>query len=104
VKDGIKISTDKKSHPKFAIAGFLIVGSIVRSFIEQEISQDSFNVQLSTNLALFLGTLKYSFLDRAGEDEPIERHLLCLAESVSPVHRLLINGRVPIAVVEDDLD
>ena len=56
-----------------------------------------------THLALLLSTLKDAFLDRALTDEPVHGDLLRLTETMGTVHRLLVNGRVPVTVVEDHL-
>ena len=51
-------------------------------------------------LTLLLGALQDALLDGALADELVDGDLLGLAEPVRAVHRLLVDRRVPVAVVE----
>ena len=53
------------------------------------------------HVLLLLGPLDNLFLDRITSDNPIDSHWLGLADSVRPIRRLFIHGRVPIVIVED---
>lgn len=55
------------------------------------------------NLALLLGPLQDPLLDGSLADEAVDGDLLGLAQPVSPIHGLLVNCRVPVTVIEDDL-
>lgn len=56
------------------------------------------------DLALLLGPLQDSLLDGTLTDEAIDGDLLGLAQSVSPVHSLLVHCGVPVAVIKDNLE
>lgn len=56
------------------------------------------------DLALLLGPLQDPLLNGALADEAIDGDLLGLTQSVSPVHGLLVHRRVPVAVIEDNLE
>ena len=47
--------------------------------------------------------LKDFLLDCRLSDEPVHIHLLLLADSVSAIHGLEVNLRVPVRVIEDDM-
>ena len=53
-------------------------------------------------LALLSSPLQDLLLDGTLTDQPVHGDLLGLAQSMSPVHGLLVHRWVPVAVVEDD--
>jgi len=55
-------------------------------------------------LALLFRPLQDAFLNGTLTDEPVDGDLLCLSQSVGAVHRLLVNCRIPVAVIEDHLE
>ena len=50
------------------------------------------------NFRFFFRSLKYALLDGSFADEPVNRDLLGLPETVRSVHGLLVNGGVPVTV------
>ena len=56
-----------------------------------------------TPLAFLLRSLQYSFLNASFANESVNGDLFRLAQSVRSIHRLLVDRRVPVAVVEDHL-
>lgn len=50
----------------------------------------------SLDFTLLAGSLENSFFDGSLADESIHRHLLCLTQSMSAIHSLLVNRWVPV--------
>ena len=55
------------------------------------------------HFAFLLRPLQYSFLNASLANESVDGDLFRLAQSVRSIHRLLVDRRVPVAVVEDHL-
>lgn len=56
-----------------------------------------------THLAFFSGPLQNPLLDGSFANQSVDGHLFCLAQSMSPIHGLLIDSGIPVRVVEDNL-
>jgi hypothetical protein len=63
-------------------------------------SERNLSVLTILYLALLPRPLHDPLLDGSLADEPVDRDLLGLTESMRAVHGLLVHGRVPIRVVE----
>jgi hypothetical protein len=53
------------------------------------------------NGILLLGALENAFLHSPTSDQAVHSDLFGLPKAVCPIHRLCVNGRVPVVVVED---